>query len=376
MKKTISILAACMLVFSFAGIAAAQDLQAVNCGGEAGYIERGCEMEQQATNYFDFDQLVSAGVEGSIQTYGFGYCEKANNRAIFPVCDCPFAPEMVAEAVYELGMEILIDKDGDGVPESVGDNGVYWHNVPADSIAVNTYGSQTEACSDYSNANAVTSGSFMGPFDYMPAAADTMHKTAFKNTPLAGGGYEISLDDDLYDASNWVIDIPPMFADMTQVESGWDVYVKVCIYETGSAGGICADCESCCFLLKVGTLCCPEDTPENATSTLIFPYLGKTDGAWWNGIAVTNLTDNDGTADVTLYEGGDAFTGTIEVDANGTAVIDMVNDLELTTAGGDGVMGNERAYAKVVTNGFTGSGFAMMAKESNGVSMGYLAEKQ
>jgi hypothetical protein len=109
---------------------------------------------------------------------------------------------------------------------------------------------------------------------------------------------------------------------------------------------------------------------------LIFPYLGKTDGAWWNGIAVTNLTDNDGTADVTLYEGGDAFTGTIEVDANGTAVIDMVNDLELTTAGGDGVMGNERAYAKVVTNGFTGSGFAMMAKESNGVSMGYLAEKQ
>jgi hypothetical protein len=63
------------------------------------------------------------------------------------------------------------------------------------------------------------------------------------------------------------------------------------------------------------------------------------------------------------------------VPANGTTVVDVA-DLTLTTAGGDGVMGNERAYAKVVTKGFAASGFAMMAKEDNGVSMGYLAEKQ
>jgi hypothetical protein len=277
---------------------------------------------------------------------------------------------------------------------------VYWAQELS-AINLWTYSSQSAACTDTDNSDAISAGSFAGPFDYLLANGSstiTIDNTTYsaypsgssscealdpnqkvveiRNTLGAGGGYEISEPDDRLNASNWVIDIPAMRADISEVEAGWDVYVKVCLYETGEGGdGICADCESCCFLINVGTLCCPEEQAKAYQETLVFPYLGKTDGAWWNGMAVTNLSDNAGTADVTLYENGDVFTGTIDVPANGTTVVDVA-DLTLTTAGGDGVMGNERAYAKVVTKGFAASGFAMMAKEDNGVSMGYLAEKQ
>lgn len=405
MKKTITILAALMMVLSFAGMASALD--AINCGGDPGYINRGCETEQGSCSYFDFD--MPTRINDNILGYGYGYCDKMNNRAVFPICDCiPDPFENVTSNTgttlppqrYEIGMTITVDKkDGNGAVE--GNNGVYWADLVLGGIDVNTYATQGEACADYDNGSAITNGSFIGPYDYLLAngtsqvlvnnilqpampligtdtcsALEPQDKVVeIRNTRLADAGYTITSDDDLYNASNWVIDIPAMRTDFTEIEAGWDVYVEVCVYETtGGGDGICSDCEACCFTLFVGTLCCPDSASSADGTTLVFPYLGRTDGSWWNGMAVTNLSDEAATASVTLYENGDVWTGDVALEANGIAII-VPADLTLTTAGGDGVYGNERSYV-VADVDADASGFAFMANSADGTSMGYLAEKQ
>lgn len=414
MKKTITILAAVMMVLSFAGMASA--LTAANCGGDPGYINSGCGDEQGTCAPFDFDDYSawSRLVNGNLLTgysYGENYCDKMNNRAVIAICDCipdPFENvtsnqnnPLLLPNRYEIGMNILVDKkDGNGAVE--GANWVYFvaDAELADGVNVWTYSSQGVACSDYDNSEAITAGTFGGDFDLLLAngssiilvnnvpqtsqlststnceAFDPWEKVVeIRNTPYTNSGYSITPEDDQFDASNWVIDIPAMNTDVTEVEAGWDVYVDICIYETtGSGDGICSDCEACCFTLFVGTLCCPDSESSADGTTLVFPYLGRTDGSWWNGMAVTNLSDEAATASVTLYENGDVWTGDVALEANGIAII-VPADLTLTTAGGDGVYGNERSYV-VADVDADASGFAFMANTNDGTSMGYLAEKQ
>ena len=369
MKKTITILAAVMMVLSFAGMASAEDCpaNAINCPGEAGFIN---VCDEQSSCTFDFENA-------------YDYCEfnKVPNRAIIPICECDecspgFIANLAIDATYQIGMTIMVDK-GNGPVE--GTNGVYWAQDVA-SIPMDTYANSGDACAD--NSYDKTFGGPFAYYEYLSATPGTVNQNAacvavpvgqrvVEIRPTAAAtGYQILDTDIIGQNSNWAIDIPAMRADLTVVEAGWDVYVEICIKESISESGtICSDCGQCCFMLKIGTLCCP-DEEVGYSRTLIFPYLGKSDGAWWNGIAVTNLTSQAGTANVTLYENGDVFTGTVAVAANISEIID-VTALTLTTANGDGEMGNERSYVKVVTD-FNASGFAMMAKESNGVSMGYL----
>lgn len=384
MKKVLTVLMAVTMVMGFAAMASAVD--AINCKGEPGRLIAGCA-EQGACETFDFENA-------------YNYCDpgKTTNRAVFPVCECDqdFIDNMSIGEKYTVGMKILVDK-GTGTAVE-GNNGVYWGEVPV-NIPMQTFSSQGAACDSTTYADA-----FLGDFQFMLANGDTM----INGTPVsvftgsgcpeainevvefdtiipldaegnviegAEYGYEIKGADIIGQNSNWAIDIPGMIVDPSKVQPGWVVWVEVCISEAADAKGtICGDCGECCFMLKIGTLCCEGEDPATISDTLVFPYLGKTNGGWWNGMAITNLSSVDGTAAVTLYENGDVFTGTVSVGANNIALI-SVDALTLTTAGGDGEMGNERSYVVVKTDGFHASGFAMMAKEANGVSMGYLAEK-
>ena len=392
MKKVFTLLMALTMVIGFAGLASALD--AVNCAGDPGRIaDEGCsDVSEQSNRYctpFDFENPAD-------------YCNtKQYNRAMFPVCDCipePFET-VAARLEYVIGMKILVDKN-DGNDMVAGDNYVYWaEDVNEAGISVETFPNQGEACrytspisgvKDY-DGTPVTTGNFDGPFDYMledgtagtPGfSSDCLVGTTNKvvefttNTlaaqdPAVTAGYVVSLEDDAANASNWVIDIPEMWANYPNAQAGWTVYVEVCITETGlsGTGGICGDCESCCFVLKIGTLCC-DDTilPDGCEDTLTFPYF-PTMANFWLGMAVTNTSDEDGDVVVTLYENdGDMGTATITVDANSTRIVQWS---ELVT---DGTLGDDNAYAKMVAD-FPASGFAMFGNNSTGVAMGYIAER-
>ncbi len=388
MKKAITILAACMLVFSFAGMVSAQ---CVTCETDPGHINRGCvdvpEQGSCTTTPFDYEDF------GICSEQRNSYCESAEkgdlHRALIQICECipdPFSDVLEGE-VFDIGLTILVDKkDGNGPVE--GNNGVYWAqdvNAGRVGIRMQTFANQGAACS---NEECVPNAAFRGQFEYLLADGTTTDELPYTGTecdvpseqeivaimPVLNQqgphGYRVTENDAVTNASVWWIDIPMMRVDQNITQAGWDVYAEICLYESLETGGVCGACEGCCCLIKIGTLCCV-DTLEECEDTLIFPYLGRTDGAWWNGIAVTNLGSVSGTASVTLYENdGNVFTGTVTIAGNSTRVIDPNADLS-----GSGTIGDEKGYAVVVTDGFAASGFAMMAKEANGVSMGYLAEK-
>lgn len=395
MKKTISILAACMLVFAFAGMASAEIL---TCETDPGHIDRGCETaaEQSScyTSPFDYEDFY--GYYRNCDSPLNSYCESPDkndlHRALFKICDCiteGIFPEVNEGDVIDISMEILVDKhDGNGPVE--GNNGVYWaQDVNQTGVAMETYANQGVACADES---CYPENAFVGDFVYSLASSTTtatvpytgtacdvpenqeIVKFAACTTQTGAHGYTVQASDAVDNKSVWWIDIPYLRVDSNITKgTGWDVYVKICLYTSLDAGGVCGECEGCCYNVKIGTLCC-DSTPvvTTCTDTLTFPYFPKT-SSYWYGMAVTNKSDEEGEFTVTLYENdGDVFTYTDTVPANSTMVI--TPDMLTVETSVDGTLGNTQSWAKVVTD-FSASGFGMMAKEDNGVSMGYLAER-
>ncbi len=398
MKKTILIIAASMLVFAFFGVASAEIL---TCS-DAGNIARGCEATVTPfqsdpycyTSPFDYEDFY--GSHWDCSTPNDSYCPGPDkdefHRALFKICDCiedgKFTSVDTGDTI-DIGMEVLVDKkDGNG-PVG-GNNGVYWaedvNTTGSGGVGVEPFANQGVACADTSCTPKFV---FEGVFDYFLGDGTLTRKSPYTgidcdvpanqeitkfqaNVKQRGRhGYKVLPADTVDNKSVWWIDIPELRADSNLVTKGWDVYVKVCLYNTLDTGGVCGECEGCCYNLLIGTLCC-DDTPTTCSDTLTFPYFPKTD-SYWYGMAVTNLSDEAGSASVTLYEeDGDVFTGTVTIAAHSTYVIDTVADLTLTTSV-DGTLGNARSYATVVTD-FSASGFAMMAN-SGGTSMGYLAER-
>jgi len=408
MKKVISILAACMLVFSFAGMVSAQDIPGAGECESAGNIFRGCERPGEQTDCsttpFDYEDFGDCSV-------GMGsYCAAAGkddyHRALIPICDCiqnlEDFDEPNAGDVYDVFMEILVDK-GDG--EKVGgDNGVYFaEDVGESGVLVQAFEDDIEACDEIACDPA---DAFQGSFVYLDADGDTVtpymgnncevdedaratslepanveDRPTFNYDPdnptTAPYGYTVTAADVSNGRSTWWVDIPMLRADSNITERGWKVYVKVSIQlaeETGT-GGLCSDCPKCEHLVEIGTLCCDE-AEESCADTLIFPYFPDITDFWF-GLVITNLGSEDGLATINLYEtgtNGDKASGTVTVPANGTRVFtssELYEELSFDESP-DGVLGNASSYLKIVTD-FPASGFAMQAKRDDGTaSMGYL----
>jgi len=389
-----------MLVFSFAGMVSAQDIPMAGECASAGTIDRGCETGGEQvdclTSPFDYEDY------GECATEMGSYCAEAEkgdfHRAFIPVCDCianvEDFDEPEADDVYDVGMEILVDKgDGNGIVD--GDNGVYFaEDVTVAGVPVETL--TGEDCSD--DLGCTPEDAFLGDFNYYLADGTTTEGSPYAGSscdiddedrivrfdPCAVGrpdvydgsyGYQVTSDDVLNGRSTWWVDIPELRTDSNITQAGWKVYVKVSIQEAEetAGGGLCSDCPKCEHLVEIGTLCCVAP-PETCADTLIYPYFPKTANFWY-GMAITNVGSEDGTASVTMYENdGDMASGEIDVPANSSVVFghaDIFDELTVDEAP-DGTLGNSQSYFRVVTD-FPASGFGMTADNTDGSnSMGYL----
>ncbi len=399
MKKVITVLMALTMVFGIAGIVSAEAIDATNCAGDGGnLIVPGCGFQPTEQGPpmdcgpFDFEADRCTG--------------KQENRALFPVCECVeegYYDELLTDTEYGIRMTILVDKhDGQGPVE--GDNFVYWAgegDAGGDGIAdlndgidVMIFDREGQACETDSLGNYTGAplaspvepnafGASFDDFDFRLANgnAGTPDACAKPNDDCGNCAdlwrvVELELKDTVEgfltesgDSSNWVIDIPDMWADLPNAQAGWTVYVEVCLNQRGDAGqgreNMCVDC-NCCFMLEVGTLCC-DSAPSSCEDILTFPYFPSKDN-FWLGMAITNTGSEEGTATITIYEtNGETATITETVAANSTKII---TDFAANTSGGA-----VQAYAKAVCE-FPASGFAMFGQVGAGdESLGYLAER-
>ena len=394
MKKTISIIAAFMLVFAFAGMASAE---IDTCEIDPGNINRGCEsgIEGQygqpcATSPFDYEDFGECADDSFLNSYCAGGDKGDIHRALFKICDCideGIFDDVLEDEIFDIGMKILIDKDGDGDPESSVNNGVYWaQDVNVTGVGIQSFkpgaGCDEESCTPDSL--------FDGEYTYILADGTTTDAAPYTGTDcdveddqeivefiatleqIGTHGYTVTDIDAISNNSVWWIDIPELRIDSGIAEAGWDIYVEMCIYETLDQGGVCGNCEGCCYTVKIGTICCETGPAAGCTDTLVFPYFPSVDGDWWFGLSVANLGSEDGTAMLTWYESdGTVATASLDVDAN-TNNADIVWVLDDSST--EGTIGNAGGYVQAVTD-FPASGFAMMANGETGASMGYLAEK-
>ncbi|MFP4533531.1 MAG: hypothetical protein ACLFNS_12690 [Desulfobacterales bacterium] len=378
MKKVMTILMAAAMVLGFSGMATAQSVDCSTCLDPLS-INRGCEGEQDKCYPFDYEDPKD-------------YCEapggKVPPRVVFPVCDCPFADDLEVGDLVDVRLEILVNG-------KTGANGAYWaeqvsEGEGAEGIGVETYGSETLACEDTSFESA-----FTGVFDYrgydedgsqvdmdLPTSGvcephDDNRPTIIRpntNQGATGHGYQISQDDVDEDLSNWAIDIPEIMFDPSMIDEGDVISVQICLTPADEndevdAGSICGDCGCCCEFELGSILCCE----EGASQSLTYPYVTPlNDANWWFGMVITNLSGNDGEAEVTIYEtDGDSETITVDVEANN---MEVFSNVDLMDEFGEGI-GDARAYFTVKTD-FSADGFLFIGNDGKSEAMGYLPRKK
>lgn len=159
----------------------------------------------------------------------------------------------------------------------------------------------------------------------------------------------------------WDVLTPP------NVDREWGIFTKY----------LCEDChEPCSCTYTVGMFCCD----AMGAYSLLYPYFADDAGEsdYWNGVAITNLSDKAGTATLTIYEAdGDVGTAKIDVPAYGVKayLLSGIPGATITkkgTAAGAGTLFDTRCYIQVDTD-FSADGFAMISDNANnGASMGYL----
>jgi hypothetical protein len=173
-------------------------------------------------------------------------------------------------------------------------------------------------------------------------------------------------------ASNDVlrIDIPAMNYDLDLVAQDDEVTVAVTLLKT-PCGVLYTD------EIEVGTIGCVV-IPVTQTSKLLFPYFTpvEADDAWWDGVAIINLTSTDGTVTLTFYEmDGDIGSTTVDLPAGGmflSTLADLLAGMTLDTSV-DGTLGNSDCYVKALASGPNSiDGFAMMGYSDGGWGIGYL----
>lgn len=409
MKKLILTISILAMVMGFAGVAAAQ--MCMDCD-EPGYINRGCDVLQRFNPVFDYNDTNTIT--------GASYCGAKGDvhRAMLDVCECDAEwvgyswseIEAMGGLSIDISLEILVD-------DQEGNNGVYWAQEIDSTSGLMMW---TDKCSDsamcsktyqdegrdlrplhidpdmvpypWTSSLAVDFANsnkwFAGPFIYEDIDGDEFEPIVGNKTTimrpdpdaqlLGLTGYLMQIDDIQGGKCIWGYDMPAMWVDNSVINGGEVVTVRVTLTATDSQG-LCHkdDCE--CIIL-IGTLCCPEEEGDTG-KTLIFPYMPKLYGYYdAQGVAITNLTSEEGTATVTIYENdGDAFTKDVTVPAMASKNLTIVDfegfDLKTTGAGG-GVLGTaSKGYYVVVELDVNASGLAFFANSGTGESMGYTPVK-
>lgn len=340
------------LVFSgdyrIAHIVAIERTELSECkGAQVGHIRIGDTVAQafDTCDAFDFE-IAGTGVPGN------GYCTDHNglNRLIIHSMDAPFILDN-----YELRLEILVN----GL---AGDRGVYFSNVnPL------TEGDPTlvGACAAMPGVAIGLKAMFLAdgvtPSAGAAAGADCTIAAAARAVILTTAGDPMNLvaGDDYM-----LINLPPLNYNLADINEGDVVTIRVTLNRLpcGTIGP---------FDITIGTFGCDAIAVAN---WLLYPYFTNFDStAWWNGIVVDNLGAIAGTATLYLFEkDGDIGQAVVAVDPQSQYVALLSNIAwTVAVAGGSGVIGDVSGYIIACTD-FNTDGFAMIANDNSGESMGYL----
>jgi hypothetical protein len=282
-----------------------------------------------------------------------GYCPTTHYRNQIVIrSNAPFDA-----STYRVGLEILVNGNA-------GANGVYWSGSEIHYAALNDFANICNLTDPLDNAIAATA-----------FGANNGVVTGFGNdgcdVPAANRSVRIlSNTTSLGIAPNTTVirlGIPSMVYDLDEINEGDVVSVRVTLLKE-PCGTVFTG------IKEVGTFGC-EVVGESRT--MLFPYfteMATNATPFWAGIVVTNVSGNAGQFTITVYEkDGDVGTyGPVTVAAR-SHFVSLISDLlpQMTKTGGTGTLGDASAYYHV-SGDFSMDGFAMIANQSSGESMGYL----
>lgn len=289
---------------------------------------------------------------------GLGYCDASANITRRVVIS---RPEAFSDSQYRVTMTITSPSTG-----------VYWSNdairytamtsaaCPTNPAGNNVFGNTINYT--YLNSGGAILTNFNGDSGSCSGIADadkavtvqTEGDTGVRLFPAGTGQFNA-----LY------LDIPNMVFDKDVVTEGTEVKVQVSLSQLP-----CGEIYS--GEIVMGTFGCGTST------TMVYPYFTGGDGAWWNGVSVTNISETAGTAGFYLFEqdGDQAKLENVAVGAN-SGYVNLLSSVvgEMTQTAGTGTIGDSTAYIVVCTD-FDADGFAMIANNDDGVnggeSMGYI----
>jgi len=333
--------------YTIAHIMAAQTFALVTCkGATCGNIPLGATDQTTAT-------CIAFNYE-TIGTGANGYCTNHTATNLPSGLNVPKFIVQTSQAFdlvpYTVTAEILVN----GV---AGERGVYWSNTaPAYKTSPLTtcntaVGAVAFVGQAYLRGDGLTAAVPIAPIAG-PCAAILPAAKAVKFTTTAGP---------LFAAGDFFfeLNLPPFNYNLAEVNANDLVTVRVTLAK--------ATCGSVSFDLCMGTFidACPVAGPA---ALRVFPYFTSlTTGSYWNGIALINNNDVDGTVTLTAYEqDGGVGTAVVAVPARGMFV-DLLENITWTGAG----LGGSKVYIRAVSDYAGLDGFAMMADGSHD-SMGYL----
>lgn len=390
MKKLLFLMTVMIVILGFTASAFAQPIACTTCKGVVRNVPCPAAVVPQggAAACYGFDYDINTGLL-PLPYAADGYCglefapvggmvgfpSEINSKAVLHICDCLPDPNVFA-AGLDVGvqMEILVD----GLP---GENGAYWSNgaispVQPAIILVDTEATNPALCNLATHgASAAQNGNF-GAITYYDALGTVILPVALPTDTacvVAVGSRAVELSAENVGAfvlnaiaplpaEWWWIDIPPIRIDPGVVASGSVISVRIILVDNVGAS-ICSGCVLCECTIPIAQVSCGAAAGVPRT----FPYFTSlAAGAWWNGIAVDNMTGIDITVTLNAFvQDGTTDTATVNVPGRGMFV-DLLENISWAGTGTPGLP----LYIVASPSAGAIDGFAMIANGAE--SMGYL----
>jgi len=316
----------------------------------------------------------------------YGYCPDhlGDHRVMFRNTNSYFPDNYT----YTVTLSILVNGQAAAI-----DNGVYFTDSHIDvngvaftdtGIGFTTRNNMNDICTD---PDDIANGAPNVPDEMYPAViADGLgwaagncvdsNRTRVIRMTYPAGSLQIAADHNYL----W-IDIPTIAYQtegVNAVTSGDRVTVRVEVTGNNVTQDPCGG-RSFSFNedISVGTFV--SDCGQNFS--VVFPYLTDV-GDWWSGLAITNMGNIAGSADIYVYEAdGDTAqlqnvamaAHTIKAWTLGSGANQLYGQAGLTTnfVSGDAVLGDVRSYI-VVCSDFNIDGFCLLGNQEYGYAQGYL----
>jgi hypothetical protein len=264
---------------------------------------------------------------------------------------------------YTVTLEILVN----GLP---GDNGVYF---TAENVGFIGSPDTATICNDIDNtANLTFAATCQAGTNCAAAGTCSEVNHTRLTTALSPGNLGTIGANQRF---IWV-DVPQMAYNTatagTMVVAGEAVSIRVTLGASNPGANVCGTDQ-----FTVGPYTVPVGTFGTCGNNfgMVFPYFTDNTAPWWSGIAVVNMSDNDGAATVYVYEDdGTRAQLALNVTAHQMEVYltaDLFNLAGVVTTPAGATLGNDRSYMVVCSN-FNMDGFGFMANSEDGTSMGYL----